>query len=166
MYHEIKTDRLKIRPICLEDGQFMLELVNTQGWLMYIGDRNVHSVKDAEQYIQRMLDNPVYFYHVIEQKESIRPVGVVSFLKRDNQQYYDIGFALLPEFQGKGIAFEACSAYLLTVQANHVFENIIAISLPHNIKSIALLEKLGFKLHNVFQQGDDLLSLYRLKTNL
>ncbi|MEO0066072.1 MAG: hypothetical protein RI983_1398, partial [Bacteroidota bacterium] len=28
---------------------------NTKGWLKYIGDRKVHNVTDAEQYIQRIL---------------------------------------------------------------------------------------------------------------
>lgn len=165
MYYKISTSRLKIRPICLADSGFMLELVNTEGWLSYIGNRNIYSTKDAEQYIQRMIDNPMYFYHVIELNETSTSVGVLSFLKRDNQQYYDIGFALLPDFQSKGFAFEACSAYLSAIQANTVFENIIAITLPQNIKSIALLEKLGFQYDYQFQQGDDRLSLYALKKN-
>jgi hypothetical protein len=55
MYCELKTSRLNIRPINLVDSKFMLELVNTKGWLKYIGDRKVHNVTDAEQYIQRIL---------------------------------------------------------------------------------------------------------------
>ncbi|MEO0066067.1 MAG: hypothetical protein RI983_1393, partial [Bacteroidota bacterium] len=39
MYCELKTSRLNIRPINLVDSKFMLELVNTKGWLKYIGDR-------------------------------------------------------------------------------------------------------------------------------
>lgn len=160
MYCEIKTSRLNIRPINLVDSRFMLELVNTEGWLKYIGDRKVHSVTDAEQYIQRILDNPLYFYHVIEINDTTDPVGVISFLKRDTQQYYDIGFALLPAYEGSGIAFEAASKYLSIIQSLQTFENIIAISLPDNLNSIRLLKKLGFSYQNDYKQGNEVLSIY------
>jgi ribosomal-protein-alanine N-acetyltransferase len=166
MYCEIKTSRLKLRPINLVDSSFMLELVNTKGWLKYIGDRKVHTVADAEQYIQRILDNPLYFYHVIEVASSNEPVGVISFLKRDSQQYYDIGFAMLPKFERRGIAFEACTAYMKAIQADQAFENLIAICLPNNEPSIALLNKLGFTYQNDFQQGEDILSIYALKNQV
>jgi ribosomal-protein-alanine N-acetyltransferase len=160
MYCEIKTSRLNIRPINLVDSRFMLDLVNTKGWLKYIGDRKVHTVTDAEAYIKRILDNPLYFYHVIEMNDTTDPVGVISFLKRDTQQYYDIGFALLPAYEGSGIAFEASSIYIRKIQSVQVFENIIAICVPENLKSIRLLKKLGFCYQNDFKQGDEVLSLY------
>jgi RimJ/RimL family protein N-acetyltransferase len=163
MYCELKTSRLNIRPINLVDSKFMLELVNTKGWLKYIGDRKVHNVTDAEQYIQRILDNPLYFYHVIEVSNSNEPVGVISFLKRDSQQYYDIGFAMLPNFERRGIAFEACTAYMHAIQADQAFENLIAICLPNNEPSIALLKKLGFTFQKKFEQGDEVLALYGVK---
>jgi ribosomal-protein-alanine N-acetyltransferase len=163
MYCELKTSRINIRPINLIDSKFMLELVNTKGWLKYIGDRKVHNVTDAKQYIQRILDNPLYFYHVIEVSNSNEPVGVISFLKRDSQQYYDIGFAMLPNFERRGIAFEACTAYMHAIQADQAFENLIAICLPNNEPSIALLKKLGFTFQKKFEQGDEALALYAMK---
>ncbi len=163
MYCEIKTSRLNIRPINLVDSRFMLELVNTKGWLKYIGDRKVHTVTDAEAYIQRILDNPLYFYHVIEMNDTTDPVGVISFLKRDTQQYYDIGFAILPNFERRGITFEACTAYMHAIQADQAFENLIAICLPNNEPSIVLLKKLGFTFQKEFEQGDEVLALYAMK---
>jgi len=151
---------LTLRPIAIVDAEFMLEIVNSPGWLKFIGDRNVHDIIDAEAYIQRILDNPLYFYHVIEMNDTTDPVGVISFLKRDTQQYYDIGFALLPTYEGSGIAFEAASKYLSTIQSLQTFDNIIAICVPENLKSIRLLKKLGFSYQNDFKQGDEVLSLY------
>jgi len=49
------------------------------------------------------------------------------------------------------------------IQADQVFENLIAICLPNNEPSIALLKKLGFIYQNDFQQGEDILSLYAMK---
>lgn len=163
MYCEIKTARLTIRPINLSDSEFMFQLVNSEGWLKFIGDRKVNSVEDARQYIQRILDNPLYFYHVIELNDSHDLVGVISFLKRDNQQFYDLGFAILPIFESRGIAFEASEAYLNAIQANQVFEKIIAISMPNNERSIGLLTKLGFTFQSIIEQGDEVLELYAMK---
>jgi RimJ/RimL family protein N-acetyltransferase len=142
----------------------MLELVNTKGWLKYIGDRKVHTVTDAEAYIKRILDNPLYFYHVIEMNDTTDPVGVISFLKRDDQHYFDLGFALLPAYEGKGIALEAASEYMTTIQSLQTFENIIAICVPDNLKSISLIKKLGFSYQNDFKKGEEILSLYALNT--
>lgn len=162
MYLEINTNRLTLRPITKADGAFMLDLVNSPGWLKFIGDRNVHSVSDAEQYILRILHNPLYFYHIIALKDTKEPVGVISFLKRDDQQYFDLGFALLPAYEGKGIAFETASEYLTTIQSLQTFENIIAICVPDNLKSINLLKKLDFTYSSELSKHNNGLSIFEL----
>jgi RimJ/RimL family protein N-acetyltransferase len=144
----------------------MLELVNTEGWLKYIGDRKVHTVTDAEAYIQRILDNPLYFYHVIEMNDTTDPVGIISFLKRDDQKYFDLGFALLPAYEGQGIASEAANKYLTTIQSQQEFENIIAICVPENLKSISVLKKLGFSYQYDYKQGEEVLSIYMTNFHL
>lgn len=40
----LETKRLLIRPIEISDAELMLQLLNTEGWLKYIGDRNVYSI--------------------------------------------------------------------------------------------------------------------------
>jgi RimJ/RimL family protein N-acetyltransferase len=144
----------------------MLDLVNTKGWLKYIGDRKVHTVTDAEAYIQRILDNPLYFYHVIEMNDTTDPVGVISFLKRDDQKYFDLGFALLPAYEGQGIASEAANKYLTTIQSQQEFENIIAICVPENLKSISVLKKLGFSYQYDYKQGEEVFSIYMTNFHL
>ena len=37
----LETERLNIRPLILQDAAFMLELLNSKGWIQFIGDRNV-----------------------------------------------------------------------------------------------------------------------------
>jgi RimJ/RimL family protein N-acetyltransferase len=162
MYLEINTNRLTLRPITNADGAFMLTLVNSPGWLKFIGDRNVYNIKDAEAYIQRILDNPLYFYHIIEMNGDKQPVGVISFLKRVNQQYFDIGFALLPAYEGQGIAFEAASNYLSAIQSLQTFERIIAICVPDNLRSINLLKKLEFTFSSELSKPNNGLSIFEL----
>ena len=61
-----ETERLLIRPIEISDAEFMLQLLNTDGWLKFIGDRNVHSIEEAAAYIQKFVTNPQIVTNVTE----------------------------------------------------------------------------------------------------
>ncbi len=147
MYINLETDRLLLRPIRVQDAEFILELVNSKGWLQFIGDRNVLNEKDAENYIQNILDNSNFHYTVFELKEAHKAIGIVTFLKREDEKFPDIGFALLPEFEKNGFTLEASKQYLEKVQELNNYEDVIAITKPDNKKSITLLKKIGASIH-------------------
>lgn len=160
MLPQFETDRLIIRPIALSDKHFMLKLLNTPGWLQYIGDKKIYDEIEAEKYIQKIMDNPHFFYYVCELKESLLAIGILSFLYRDNQEFPDMGFAMLPEFQNKGYAWEATKNFLGKIVSEKSISTIIAIALPDNLKSIKLLEKLGFSYDHEFIDQSDVLHAY------
>ena len=160
MYRQIESERLLIRPIKTSDKSFILDLLNTQGWLKFIGDRNVIDERDAEKYIQNILDNENFFYSVFELKDENEPVGIITFLYRDNQQFPDIGFAMLPVFDKKGYAIEATKKYLEEITNEKNVNKVIAITLPDNSKSIKLIERLGLKYESVIQDDSKILYLY------
>ena len=114
--------------------------MNSEGWIKYIGDRNVH---DADKYINNIINRKGFCYNVFELKETKKATGVVTFLNRKGEEYPDIGFTILPESEKKGYTLEAGKAYLeeLTNSAN--YPNVIAITKPDNHQSISLLKKLG-----------------------
>src|SRR6478736_798769 len=110
----IITDRLCIRKFGLEDAPFILELVNDPDWLKFIGDRNIHSIEDAKNYI---VNAPITSYsrygfgpYLVALKESGLPIGMSCLIKRDTLKNVDIGYAFLKEYRGKGFALEAVSA--------------------------------------------------------
>src|SRR6185369_11244786 len=112
----LATDRLLVRPITIDDASFILTLLNEPSFLRYIGDKQVRTVEDARQYI---LNGPVASYEqhgfglcLMELKELHTPVGMCGILKRDGLPDPDIGFALIPDFWNKGLAFEAATAVL------------------------------------------------------
>ena len=55
----ITTPRLVLRPLVLEDAAIMLELFNQPDCIKYIGDKNLASVEDAQQYL---LNGPLKSY--------------------------------------------------------------------------------------------------------
>ena len=148
MYSTISTNRLNIRAIRRTDAPFMFKLMNTPGWLEFIGDREIKNPALAEAYIQKMLDQPEYFYHIIEENERSIPIGVLSFMHRKDEHHPDLGFALLPEHSGYGFAFEASQEFLSRLRKSGRIKEIIALTKPNNASSINLLEKLGFELLN------------------
>jgi [ribosomal protein S5]-alanine N-acetyltransferase len=157
---KISTSRLNLKLIAHEDCDFMCALVNTQGWLAFIGDRNIHSKNDAAAYISRLLNTENLFYWVVGLKESDIPIGIVSFLKRAYLDSYDIGFAFLPEFGGNGYAYEAASETLKIVSQNPAYKPILATTVPANEKSIKLLVKLGFRFEREIELANEKLHIY------
>lgn len=154
--HQIfETDRLELASVCADDAAFMLELVNTPGWLRFIGDRGVRSADDAIHYINKILDNPHGYYWVVRLKADKHPIGVISFLKRDYLEHPDIGFAFLPDQTQKGFAQEAAKAVLDYILSILNTKTVLAISLKGNDRSAHLLEKLGFVPEKVISEGDD-----------
>jgi RimJ/RimL family protein N-acetyltransferase len=162
VYKVLETERLRIRPINLQDASFILTLVNSKGWLKYIGDRNVKDIKGSEHYIQNILDNPKFFYNVFELKNSGEHLGIVSFLYRDEYQHPDIGFALIPKYEKNGYAFEASKTYLDHIFENSLADKVIGITKPDNLVSIKLLQKLGLSFKEAIVKDKEQLSLFEI----
>lgn len=148
-----ETERLRIRPIELNDAGFIQTLVNTPGWLQFIGDKGIQSEEEAKRYIQHLHDSVNKFYLVIELNSVNQKVGVVTLMKRDYLPSPDFGFALLPEFEKKGIAFEASVGYLNELRMHSGLAQLLAVTLPTNRNSRNLLERLGFVFQKITTDG-------------
>lgn len=142
--------------------------MNTKGWLDNIGDRNVHSVEDAEDYIRDKMFGQVerlgYGNNVVL-LEGI-PIGSCGIYNRPGMEYDDVGFAFLPEYHGKGFAYEATEAVLRDVYDNFELDTVQAITLPTNFASIKLLEKLGLKYIKHFHLPNDPAELLLMQMSL
>ena len=113
----LETDRLTIRQLTLADAPFIVELVNTPGWLRFIGERNIKTSEQAENYLK---NGPMASYaqngfglYGVELKSEKTPIGMCGLIKRETLPDPDIGFAILPEFTGSGFAFEAATSHCL-----------------------------------------------------
>ena len=166
MNTSFKTERLKLRPINLNDAAFILNLVNSKGWLKFIGDRNISDYNDSENYIKRILSKESNYYTIIELKNSSKAIGIVTFLEREDEMFPDLGFALLPEYESNGYAFEASKSYLEKIISLNKYKNIIAITMPDNKRSIALLTKLGLYYMDTYKKGKEYFSYYGLIKSL
>ena len=110
----LETERLVLRRFTLDDAEFIFRLVNDPSWLRFIGDKNVHNLDDARRYLR---EGPLDMYQRfgfgmfrVEERASGLPTGMCGLIKRDTLPDVDVGYAFLPEFRGKGYAFEAANA--------------------------------------------------------
>lgn len=131
------------------DAPFILELLNDDAFLRYIGDKGVRSIDGALKYIT---DGPVASYaqhgfglDVVCLKAGLTPIGICGLLKRDTLPEPDIGFAYLAPYCGSGYGYEAAAATLAHARDVLHIPRVLAITSPDNAASIALLGKLGFQ---------------------
>lgn len=141
----IKSDRLSLQALCPEDAGFVLELLNTPGFLQFIGDRHVRTMADADAYVAKIMADTNIAYWMVRRKEDGVLIGTVTFIQRDYLKYRDIGYAFLPQFGGQGYAREAVAAVLKHYLETYREPFIMATVLASNAPSIRLLQRLGLR---------------------
>eukprot|EP01129_Flabellula_baltica_P000050 TRINITY_DN10052_c0_g1_i1.p1 TRINITY_DN10052_c0_g1~~TRINITY_DN10052_c0_g1_i1.p1 ORF type:complete len:171 (-),score=30.60 TRINITY_DN10052_c0_g1_i1:70-582(-) len=165
----LSTDRLVMRRAQSDeslDVSFIFQLVNSPKWIEYIGDRNVRTMEDAKVYLERHMipryaDGDGYGSYIVETHDGTR-VGICGILKRDYLEYPDIGFALLGAYEGQGFAYEASIAVMKFARHNMGLTHLCAIISPENIRSVGLIERLGYEQkENIEIGGKD--TMYFLK---
>ena len=155
----LETERLTLRLQTTDDADFILELMNDPSWLEFIGDRGLRTVEDAREYIKngaiRTYEQFGFCFYLVERKEDQSPIGICGFVKRDSLEDVDIGFAFLPQYWGKGYAYEAASATLAYGLDTLGLNRIVAITTQDNHASAKLLEKIGLKFERLVQLSND-----------
>lgn len=162
------TERLLIRELSVSDSAFILELVNTPTWLKFIGDRGVKNLDDAKSYLKKgplkSYDNNGFGLYWVGLRDSNLPIGMCGVIKRADFESPDIGFAFLPQYEGKGYGYESASAVLDYCKTEFHLKRILGITLETNTASIHLLEKLGltFEKKFIYESSKEELLLYAL----
>lgn len=162
----LETERLILREFTPNDTVFIVNLLNSPGWLEFIGDRNVKNVNQAKDYL---LNGPIKNYQengfglwLVELKHDKTPIGMCGLLKRDYLDNPDIGFAFLPDYTGKGYAFEVAKATINYAKDSLNIPCVMAITIPTNKRSIHLLERIGLRFIKIIssQTGSEELMLF------
>lgn len=155
-----ETERLILKPTDLEDREFIIELLNSESFLKYIGDRNVRTLEDAENYIKvkclpHMEKNGFGSFTVVRKEDGAKMGTCGVYIRENSETAPDIGFAFLPEFEGKGYGFESANFIKNLVNKEFGINKLGGITVEYNHSSRKLLEKLGLKFQKkFFMEGD------------
>lgn len=146
---ELKSERLILSEFTKNDASFFYQLVNEPAWKQYIGDKNVHTILDAEKYLENNII-PSYQkfgfgFYVVMLKEDNTSIGMCGLIKRDWMDYVEIGFAFLAQYRGKGYAIESSIATKKYAKEKLAISQIAAITDVDNEKSGNLLNRLGLE---------------------
>jgi RimJ/RimL family protein N-acetyltransferase len=156
----LETERLLLRRFTLDDASFILELVNDPAWIEHIGDRNVHSLEEARAYLRRgamdMYERVGFGMWIMVLKSSGEVVGTCGLIRREALEDVDIGFAMLPQHRGKGLALEAARGVFEHATVALGMERLVAIVSAANQKSIRILESIGMRYEKTIRfPGDE-----------
>ena len=157
---ELETERLYLRRITVDDADLMLAIWNDPEFVRNVGDRGIETLEQARDAVE---SGPLQLYQkygygpfVMVRKSDGARTGICGLFKRDILEHPDIGFALLPDYRGKGCAGEASIAVVSHARDDLGLEEITAIVSPENAPSIALIEKLGLSYSGMITMpGDD-----------
>lgn len=158
MKEVLVTERLKLTEWQAEDADFILKLVNTDGWLENIGDRKVYNLTDAKKYIKKLrlpYGSYGYGFYALRLRESNEIIGMCGIIKRMGLSDPDLGFALMPEHEGNGYIYEMSSAFIKHSFVKLGLTRVVAITTPSNTRSIKVLDRLGMKYEKDVQLPND-----------
>ena len=155
----ISTDRLLINRITLDDAGFILKLINDKDWIKNIGDKGIRTIEETEEYIRtrflKAYDEVGFGFYSLILKSDQQIIGIAGLVDREGIDHIDIGYGMLPEFRGKGYAFEATKAIYDYAYEELKLKKIVAIVNPDNTSSIKLLSKLGLEFERMIRFPDE-----------
>ena len=165
----LETERLTLCEFSTDDAPFVVELMNDESYLRFIGDRGIKTVDDARNYL---LNGPIKSYQqfgfglfLVKLKESDIPVGTCGLIKRPELDDVDVGYAFLAEFRGKGYATEAGRAVIDYARTGAGLKRVVAITVPDNYASIKVVEKLGLSFEKtiIWPDSDEEINLFSVE---
>ena len=147
-----ETQRLKHRAFAIRDADVFYQLNSDPVVMRYTGESLISSVEEAQSAIENYPDFKTIGYGrwacLLKETESI--VGFCGLKYLPDLDQVDVGYRLLPQYWGQGLATEACAASLEFGFKTLGLNQIIGIVLPENIASIRVLQKSGLQFDKEF----------------
>lgn len=168
-FPELKTERCTLRQLINEDEKEIFALRSDKKVNKYLDRPPAKTLDDARQFIQRInssIAENIVIYWAITPHNSNKLSGSICFWNFSEDFYTaEIGFELLPEFQGKGIMQEALASVIEFGFGNLNLKSIEGEVDPNNLRSVKILEKNNFVRKarcNSVENGNSKMVVYQL----
>ena len=142
------TDKLILRRITIEDAQDFFEIRSNLELMSALDKepfKNLEELLSFFEQIEAGINSNKSIAWAVCLKDDNRMIGHVGYHKIDFVNHRaEIGYALLPKFQNKGLCSEALKAILDVAFNQFNFHSLEADVNPANNPSIKLITKMGF----------------------
>lgn len=166
----VETDRFYLRDITEGDAAHLYRLDSDPRVHTYLGNKtvkNVHEIFIMIRRIQRQYEEHGIGRWAVIQKDSGQFLGWAGLKKvtetvNGYSNYYDLGYRLLPEYWGQGVASECASASLVYGFSSLSLQIIYAAAHTENAASGRILLRNGFLETGQFEYFGALQNWYQL----
>ena len=147
-FPELKTERLVLRRILMEDAQALFEMRSDERVMQFLDRPRAKSIADAENLIRLIdhdIENNIGITWGVSLTGTSRLIGTMGFWNITKAHFRaEIGYLLHPDFQGKGLMIESAKKTIDFGFREMGLHSIEANINPNNLRSAKMLEKCGF----------------------
>jgi len=145
----LKTSRLLLRQLENHDAEQIHKLRSDPAVNAYIGRSISTGVEEAAGFIKKItasIEHKQSMYWAISLREDAHLIGTICYWNFDvENDTVEIGYEMLPEFQGRGLMTEAIKRVIEYGFEEMKVKTITAFPSADNTGSVALLKNAGFK---------------------
>lgn len=158
LYPDITTKRLVLRKLSISDSEIVFSLRSSKEVTKYI-DRPLYKDKEEAMFFLnktiKSINNNEVIVWTIRYMESLKPIGTICLWNfSEDQKTAEVGYDMLPEFQGKGYMSESLKSVINFGFNELKLKTIEAFTSKYNKGSIRLLEKNHFILQKERKDED------------
>ena len=153
-FPNLTTDRLVLRQLLIDDANEIYLLRSDESVNKYLDRNKATVIDDATNFINK-IKNAVAknesLYWAITIKGNSSLIGTICLFSMDiEKDSAEIGYELIPKFQGKGFMQESISTIIRFALDDLRIKTITATLSADNLKSVTVLERNNFKLDRNF----------------
>ena len=165
----LKTERLTLRQLSVNDDKEIFALRSDKQVNKYLDREPSNTIEDARKFIHKIeevVKQNKGIYWAITLTNNDKLVGTICLFNFSNENdQAEIGYELLPAFQGQGIMQEATSKVIAFALDVIGLKAIEAYTHRENESSSKLLEKFNFKKQeNIDNNSNDMICHFKLST--
>ncbi len=153
----ITTSRLVLRPPVIGDAPSIFKLRSDPEVAVYLNRKLQTAVGEAEAFISNLIagfGEKKWYYWLLCSREDGKFMGTICLWNfSEERKSAEVGYELLPEFQGRGYATEALDAILEYGFKMLTLARIDAIVEKGNTRSKTLTERFGFTVTREFEES-------------
>ncbi len=144
----LTTERLTLRQLEIEDEKEIFEIRSDERISEYLDRPLYKTIDETREFIKKINDGIAenkWLYWALTLKNNPKLIGTICIWNiSEDRSKAEIGFELLPDFQGRGLMQEAVAAVIEYGFKNMHLDFLEGEVDPSNFKSIALMERNGF----------------------